>query len=100
MRWFFVVILASCAGAYWNDYTPPTSLRSIPDNRLWATITDNRIQRKAVKSQIQNIITTQRATEDPDESTALEQQLIDLIILKDTLNHEHFDLVRKELRPS
>jgi len=100
MRLFFVVILASCAGAYWNDYTPPMSLRSVPDNRLWATITDNRIQHKAVNGEIQNIITTQRETEDPIEYMALEQQLIDLITLKDTLNHEHFDLVRKELRPS
>ena len=86
MRSFIFILLAMCVGAYWNDYI--------------GTITENRLQHKAIKSEIQGIILAQRATHDPVEYMALEQHLIDLIAVKDALKHEHFDLVGSMLRPS
>ena len=86
MRSFIFILLAMCVGAYWNDYM--------------GYLTDNRLHHKTVKSEIQGIILAQRATQDPVEYMALEQQLIDLMAVKDALKHEHFDLVRSMLRQS
>ena len=92
MRLLILALLASCAGAYWNDYMQQNTLQL--DN-----LHDNRIQYKAVTNEIRDILLTQRATDDPIEFMALEQRFIDMVVLRDILKKDHFDLARNALKP-